>query len=145
MPTLHVSKKTDPGMLPQSQALESADNPGVGTKRDVDTGRATGRPDNRITGVQHDRGETSVGDGNQQERHLVSPEQSGGQGAPSRGRKTPPCSTTARVFVIDQLGADPGNPAVPCHPAREPMLLVSGRARVRPTRAGGPSGDPSGG
>jgi len=97
MPTLHVSKKTDPGMLPQSQALESADNPGVGTKRDVDTGRATGRPDNRITGVQHDRGETSVGVGNQQERHLVSPEPSGGQGAPSRGRKTPPRSTSMGV------------------------------------------------
>ena len=38
MPTLHTSEKTDPGMLPQSQALESesADNPGVGTKRGSD-------------------------------------------------------------------------------------------------------------
>jgi len=103
VPILHVSKQTGPVVLAQSRAVASYQltTSGVGTKRDVDTGRATGRPDNRITGVQHDRGETSVGAGNQQERHPSSPEQSGGQGAPSRGRKTPPRSTTARVFVID--------------------------------------------
>jgi len=144
MSTLHVSKKTDPGVLPQSQALESAsaDNSGVGLKRDVDTGRATGRPDNRITGVQHDRGETSVGVGNQQGRHPLSPEPSGGQGASSRGCKAPPCSTPARVFVVDHHG----HPTVPRHPSRERKLLTSGRVRSgHLTLAGGPSGGSPGG
>ena len=122
MPTLHASEKTDPGMLPQSQALEStsADNPGVGTKRGVDTGRATGR----ATGVQHGRGETPVGLTNQQERRPSSPEQSGGEG--DRGLAAPPSSTAARVFVVDRHG----NPLMPCHPARARKLLASGRARV---------------
>ena len=54
MPTLHASERTDPGMLPQSQALEStaAANPGAGTKRVVDDRRVTGR----IAGAQHGRG-----------------------------------------------------------------------------------------
>jgi len=124
MPTLHASEKTDSGMLPQSRTLEStpADNPGVGTKRGVDNRRATGR----TTGVQHGRGEIPVGLTNRQERHPSPPEQSGGEGASSRGRKTPPRSTAARVFVVDRHG----NPLMPCHPARARKLLKSGRARV---------------
>jgi hypothetical protein len=61
MPTSHTSEKTDPRMLPQSQALEStsADNPGVGTKRGVED----------TTGVQHGRGEISGRLTNFQERH----------------------------------------------------------------------------
>jgi len=126
VPTLHTSEKTDPGMLAQSQAVASCQltTSGVGTMLAVDTGP----PTDRTGGVQHDRGETSVGVGNQQESHPCLPEPSGRQGVSSSGRKTPPCSTTARVFVIDRHP----NPAVPCHPAKEPVLLASGRARVRP-------------
>jgi len=122
MPTLHASEKTDPGMLPQSQALEStpADNPGVGTKRGVDTGRAT----DRTTGVQHRRGEIPVGLTNRQERHASRPEQSGGEG--DWGLAAPPISTAPRVFVLDKHG----HPLMPCHPARARKLLKSGRARV---------------
>jgi len=123
MPTLHASKKTDPGMLPQSQALESAsaDTPGVGTKRGADNRRVTGR----TPGVQHGRGETPVGlTNNQQERHPSPPEQSGGEG--DRGPAAPPISTAGRVFVVDRHG----HPLMPCHPARARKLLSSGRARV---------------
>jgi len=92
----------------------------------MDTGRSVARPDERTTGAQHDLGEAPVGVANQQESHPSSPEQSGGDGVSSRGRKPPPRSTTTRVLVAGRHG----NPAVPCHLTREPMLLTSGRARV---------------
>jgi len=123
MPTLYASEKTDPGMLPQSQALEStsADNPRVGTKRCVDNRRVTGR----TTGVQLGRGESPAGlITNRQERHPSSSEQSGGEG--DRGLATPPRITAARVFVLDKHG----HPLMPCHPSRARKLLKSGRARV---------------
>jgi len=140
---LHTSEIADLGLLVQSQAFEPtpSDNPGVGTKQEVDIGRGTNRVTGRTGGAQHDRWEPPVGVGNQQESHPCPPEQSGGQGVSSRGRKTPPCSTTARVGVVDRHG----DPQVPGRPAREPVLLASGRARVHLARSGGPSGGPSGG
>ena len=121
MSTLHTNEKTDPGMLPQSQALESmpADNTGVGTKRGVDDRRGTGRE----TGVQHGRGETPGGLTNHQERHPSRPERSGGEG--DRGLTAPP-SSTPRVFVLDAHG----HPLMACHPARARKLLASKRARI---------------
>ena len=123
MPTLHASERTDPGMLPQSQALEStpADNPGVGTKRGVDNRRVTGR----IARAQHDRGETAAGlTTNRQQRHLSDLERSRRDG--ERGLTAPPSTTAARVLVVDCHG----DPLTPCHPARARKLLSSGRARV---------------
>jgi len=129
MPTLHTSEKTHPGMLPQSQALEStsADNLGVRTKRGVDNRRETGR----TTGVQHGQGETSVGLTNRQKRHSPG----SGQYEPGEDRglneelaapTAPPTATAPRVFVLDRHG----HPLMPCHPARARKLLGSGRARV---------------
>jgi len=131
---LCVYERTDLGMCAQFLALEStlAESPCVKTMLCVDTSRATGRTSGRTAGVQHDHGETPVGVGNQQERHPVSPEQYGGQGASRRGRGTLSCSMTAQVVVVDQLGADPGNPTVPCHHGGEPVRLASGRAGFRP-------------
>jgi 5-methylcytosine-specific restriction endonuclease McrA len=120
MPTLHTSKKTDPGMLPQFQALEStsADNSGVEAKRGVEDGQVTGL----TTSVQHGRGETSGGLTNLQERHTSSDS----SGEEDWGFATPPSITAARVFVLDRHG----KPLMPCHPARARKLLRSGRARV---------------
>jgi 5-methylcytosine-specific restriction endonuclease McrA len=122
MSTLHTSEKTHPGMLPQSQALEStsADNPGVGTKRGVEDGQVTGL----TTGVQHGRGETPGRLTNFHERHTSPPEQSGGE--EDWGFATLPSITAARVFVLDRHG----KPLMPCHAARARKLLRSGRARV---------------
>ncbi len=122
MSTLHISEKTNPGMLPQSQALEStsADNLRVRTKRGVEDSRVTGS----TTDMQHGRGEIPGGLTNLQERNTLSPEQSGGED--DRGCKAPPSITAERVFVLDRHG----KPLMPCHPARARKLLKSGRARV---------------
>ncbi len=119
---LHISEKTNPGMLPQSQALEStsADNLRVRTKRGVEDSRVTGS----TTDMQHGRGEIPGGLTNLQERNTLSPEQSGGED--DRGCKAPPSITAERVFVLDRHG----KPLMPCHPARARKLLKSGRARV---------------
>ncbi|MHB8318149.1 MAG: RNA-guided endonuclease IscB [Acidimicrobiales bacterium] len=122
MSTLHVSEKTNQGMLPQSPALEStsADKPGVGTKRGVET-----RSQDRVAGVQLGRGEIPAGlTTNRQERHPSSSEQSGGEG--DRGFTAPPSISASRVFVLDMHG----HPLMPCRPARARKLLSSGRARV---------------
>jgi 5-methylcytosine-specific restriction endonuclease McrA len=120
MPTLHTSEKTDPGMLPQFQALESmsANNSGVEGKQDMEDSQITGL----TTGVQHGRGETSGGLTNLQERHTSSDS----SGEEDWGFTTPPSITAARVFVLDRHG----KPLMPCHPARARKLLRSGRARV---------------
>jgi 5-methylcytosine-specific restriction endonuclease McrA len=120
MPTLHTSEQINPGMLPQSQALESmsADNSGVETKRGVEDSQITGL----TTGVQHGRGETSGGLTNLQKRHTSSDS----SGEEDWGFATPPSITAARVFVLDRHG----KPLMPCHPARARKLLRSGRARV---------------
>ncbi|MHB8318081.1 MAG: RRXRR domain-containing protein [Acidimicrobiales bacterium] len=121
MSTLHVSEKTNQGMLPQSPALEStsADKPGVGTKRGVET-----RSQDRVAGVQLGRGEIPAGlTTNRQERHPSSSEQSGGE--EDRGFTAPPSISTSRVFVLDMHG----HPLMPCRPARARKLLSSGRAR----------------
>jgi hypothetical protein len=120
MPTLDTSEKTDPGMLPQFQALESmsANNSGVEGKQDMEDSQITGL----TTGVQHGRGETSGGLTNLQERHTSSDS----SGEEDWGFTTPPSITAARVFVLDRHG----KPLMPCHPARARKLLRSGRARV---------------
>jgi len=81
---------------------------------DVDTGQATGR----TAGVQHDRGDTPVGVGNQQESHLSSPGQSGGEWVSNSGRQTLPCSTTARLVLVG------------CHGNRRSLVTPPGRAHL---------------
>lgn len=121
--TLHTGQKTDPGMLshrvvvPQSQALESvsADNPGVGTKRDAEALSGA-------SGMQHGQGE-QAGD--------KSPASTPGEGLRSgarSGRK--PISSQPnkqnRVLVLDKRK----RPLDPTTPARARRLLKAGRAVV---------------
>jgi 5-methylcytosine-specific restriction endonuclease McrA len=126
MSTLHTSEKTNQGMLPQSPALEStsADKPGVGTKRDVET-----VADAAVAGVQHGRGETSQTVTSDKKRHSVRLASAGR--TEDRGRKTScnitaPKQTQQYVFVLDKNG----QPLQPCQPARAGKLLANGRARV---------------
>jgi len=58
MSTLHVSEKTNQGMPPQFLALEStpADEPGVGTKRGVET-----RSEDRVAGCNMVEGRLGTG------------------------------------------------------------------------------------
>lgn len=114
---MHIGQKTDSGMLPQSQTLESvpADTAGVATKRGTDAPSGA-------SGVQHGRGESvgakasvaTPGDG-----HKTGPQDSGSNSAPTR---TP----APKVFVLDQYQ----RPLDPCHPARARELLHKGRAVV---------------
>ncbi len=117
--TLHASEKTNPGMPPQSQALESAlaDN----CKGKDETGRAGRR--HTITGMQHGREDRFLEFTSPRDSHPPSSEQSAGDG--DRGLVAPP-SITAKVFVLDKHA----RPLMPCHPARACKLLLSKRARV---------------
>ncbi len=126
MSTLHTSEKTNQGMLPQSPALEStsADKPGVGTKRGVET-----VADAAVAGMQHGRGETSQTVTSDEKRHSVRLASAGR--TEDRGRKTScnikaPKQTQQYVFVLDSHG----QPLQPCQPARARKLLANGRARV---------------
>ena len=113
--TLYTSEKTNPGMPPQSQALESvsADN----RKGKDETGHGA-------TGMQHGREDRFPGLTSSEDSYTATSEQS--EGAEARGVIAPPSSTASRVFVLDKHG----NPLMPCHPARARKLLKSGRARV---------------
>jgi 5-methylcytosine-specific restriction endonuclease McrA len=97
---LHVRQKTNPGMLPQSQALEPqpADNPCGGNETGL-----RGRP---APGVRHGR------EGRSRKAAVT----------PARGAK----AGVQRVFVLDRRG----NPLMPCHPARARELLRKQRAAV---------------
>ncbi len=126
MSTLYTSEKTNQGMLPQSPALEStsADKPGVGTKRGVET-----VADAAVAGVQHGRGETSQTVTSDEKRHSVRLASAGR--TEDRGRKTSPNITAPKqtqqyVFVLDKNG----QPLQPCQPARARKLLANGRAKV---------------
>ena len=124
MSTLHVSEKTNQGMLPQSLALEStsADKPGVGTKRGVEA-----RSCDRVAGVQHGRGETGNGVTDLSQRHPVGAASATPDGPVRDAVPVDAVPTTApRVFVLDRHG----RPLMPCSPARARRLLRSGRARV---------------
>ena len=113
--TLNRTLKTNPGMLPQSRALEdsSADTPGqarfasepLAAIGPVD--RSGSKRADRDAGGQVVRGETGFG-----RRH--------------RGRASDPESGASRVFVLDRCG----DPLMPCHPARARRLLKKGRAVV---------------
>ena len=126
MSTLHTSEKTNQGMLPQSPALESisADKPGVGTKRGVET-----VADAALAGVQHGREETSQTVTSAEKRRSVRLTQAGR--TEDRGRKNS-CNiralkqTQRYVFVLDNNG----EPLQPCQPARARKLLANDRARV---------------
>jgi len=130
MSTLHVSEKTNQGMLPQSPALEStsADKPGVGTKRGVETAMQMA-----VAGAQHGRGETGDGVTNPLQRHPDGAASAAPDG-PVRdvvpvdavSADAAPTTTAPRVFVLDKHG----RPLMPCSPARARRLLKSGRARV---------------
>jgi len=128
MSTLHVSQKTNQGMLPQSPALEStsADKPGVGTKRGVET-----QSQDRVAGVQHGRGETGNRVTNLSQRHPdgaapAIPDGPVRDAAPDAVPVDAVPTTAPRVFVLDRHG----RPLMPCSPARARRLLRSGRARV---------------
>src|SRR5699024_9649298 len=112
--TLSVRQETDPGMLPQSQALESvpADTAGVATKRGTEV-EADSTP-----GVQHGRGEMATSGG----RVTTEPagEVAGGV-VPAPARVPQP-----RVFVLDKHK----RPLQPMRPDRARKLLDAGRARV---------------
>lgn len=114
MPALHVSKKTDGGVLPQLRPLEavSADTPRAGTKRVAADGHSS-----RKTDVQHDRGETS-GSSPAAGGATVDP---GKPGRPDRGRKTP--------NIVPVLGRDK-EPLMPTSPAHARKLLRRGDAVV---------------
>ena len=113
--TLNHTLKTNPGMLPQSRALEdsSADTPGqarfvsepLAAIGPVD--RSGSKRADRDAGGQVVRGETGFG-----RRH--------------RGSASDPESGASRVFVLDRCG----DPLMPCHPARARKLLDKGRAVV---------------
>ena len=113
--TLNHTLKTNPGMLPQSRALEdsSADTPGqarfvsepLAAIGPVD--RSGSKRADRDAGGQVVRGETGFG-----RRH--------------RGSASDPESGVSRVFVLDRSGS----PLMPCHPARARRLLGKGRAVV---------------
>ena len=116
---MSTRQTTDPGMLPQSQALESvsADNPGVGTKRGTEAEAAALAP-----GAQHGLRERT-GDyspvSTPSQRH-----QSGSQDG--RSNPAPARSPAPRVFVLDKHH----RPLDSCHPARARELLRRGRAVV---------------
>ena len=113
--TLNHTLKTNPGMLPQSRALEdsSADTPGrarfvsepLAAIGPVD--RSGSKRADRDAGGRVVRGETGFG-----RRH--------------RGSARDPESGVSRVFVLDRRG----DPLMPCHPARARKLLDKGRAVV---------------
>lgn len=106
---MNVRQKTDPGMLPQSQALESAaaDTAGVATKR------ATDARHDLAPGVQHGRGEAAHPQGKAASRGTHT-------GAPVGG------NAYTLVPVLDKHH----RPLDPCHPARARELLRKGRAVV---------------
>ena len=120
MPTLHTSEKTDPGVLPQPQALESASADNREGKDE--TGR--GGQGNLATGVQQGRGESSRVLTSRENRN--SDPEGRPKGEEARDLAAPPHITASRVFVLDRHG----QPLMPCHPARARKLLRSGRARV---------------
>lgn len=100
----HSEYKTDPGMLPQSRALEACRADKQGVARNGDTQSA---------GCDHCRGERS------------------GRKATNRhGREGPRASEArcgvSRVFVLSLEG----KALMPTHPARARTLLKKGRARV---------------
>ena len=113
--TLNHTLKTNPGMLPQSRALEdsSADTPGRARFASEPLAaigpadRSGSKRANRDAGGQVVRGETGFG-----RRH--------------RGSASDPESGASRVFVLDRCG----DPLMPCHPARARKLLGKGRAVV---------------
>ncbi len=113
--TLNHTLKTNPGMLPQSRALEdsSADTPGRARFASEPLAaigpadRSGSKRANRDAGGQVVRGETGFG-----RRH--------------RGSASDPESGASRVFVLDRCG----DPLMPCHPARARKLLKKGRAVV---------------
>src|SRR5215472_4602662 len=109
--TLKAKSKTDPGMLPQFQALKvSFDALAKGKAGTSETESGKRRPEAlRVAdqaAFQHGRGERPKGP-------LPFP-----QGEEKSG--------VIRVFVM----ASNGKPLMPCHPARARQLLRSGRARV---------------
>ena len=120
MPTLHTSEKTDPGVLPQPQALESASADNREGKGE--TGR--GGQGDLATGVQHGREDRFLELTSPRDSYPATSDQT--EEAEARGVIAPPSSTASRVFVVDKHG----NPLMPCHPARARKLLKSGRARV---------------
>ena len=117
---LHTSEKTNPGMLPQSQALEST--PADNRKGKDETVR--GCCGNTTTGMQQGQENRFLELTSPRDSHPATSEQSEEAGA--RGVIAPLSSTVPRVFVLDKHG----NPLMPCHPARARKLLKSGRARV---------------
>jgi len=129
MSTLYASQKTNQGMLPQSPALEStsADKPGVGTKRGVET-----RPQGWVAGVQHGRGETGDGVTNPPRRNpdgvaSAIPDGPVRDVVPIDAVPIDAVRTTAQgVFVGDKHG----RPLMPWCPARARRMLKSPRARI---------------
>ena len=108
---------TYPGMLLQSPALESAsaDNPGVGTKRDAEAESLS------AAGVQHGREEGVLPQGD------MPPRGSDSGPAPERGvTPAPLVKTGCVVFVVDRHG----NPLDPTTPGRARELKKAGRSRV---------------
>ena len=131
MSKLHVSERTDVGVLPQLRPLESmpADKPASGNE----TGH--GLPVPAVVpgaGVQQGRGEIHAVR-LPRERHLVA---SNGH---RRGGSDPAAPSTSDVVALPVVRVTPavvpvldkhGKPLMPCHPARARQLLRNGRAVV---------------
>ena len=113
--TLNHTLKTNPGMLPQSRALEDSPADTPGRARFVSEPLAAIGPVDRSGSKRADRDA-----GGQVVRGVT------GFGRRHRGSASDPESGVSRVFVLDRCGA----PLMPCHPARARRLLGKGRAVV---------------
>ena len=131
MSTFLTGEKAHQAVLPQRPALEltSADNPGVGTKRDVSAATLVA-----ATGQEHGRGETpllhlAAGRHHSTGEHSDAGEPGSDAGTTATNGAADPAAPRVTAPSVAVLDRD-GQPLMPCHPARARELLRKGRAVV---------------